>query len=1211
MDFQKNGEGGMRITALLFAAILLPLAGFAQPQPEIPLRFERYTIDQGLASDWIQSITQDDHGYIWIATNGGVSRYDGYGFTNFRNYPDDPSSLSDNFVHAVYTDSRGDVWVGTRYGLNRFNAATNNFERFYHKASDPNSLPHSSVHSIYESDTGRLWIGTENGLAEYDRETGSFTSEWQQAGVSVSLSGSMITAISEDKNGRLWIGTNNRGLVAYQPSDNTLWFLNEDPSVTVPFPSLNVSKIMVDSYGELWIGFLEDSGFRAPLEVMLQYGLARFNPRTMEFTLYSHDPENGIDLWHRISDIFEDSEKTIWVTSNLGGGINTGVHRFNRESETFTRYSHDPNNQASLSWSYGEAVFEDRFRNLWVGTSRGLNKADLGRRQMGFMNVDPSEPMNLINNFYGIEEVENDLFWLGLDGRGLIKWNRVNHTIELVPDGDPLVLTAGIHVVRIDSKGYIWLGSSGQGLIRHDPATGQNVYYQHTENEAGSIAGNYITDILIARDSTVWIATSNGLSRYNRHNNNFTSFRQQTHSAWMTGNALSSLLEDRHGNLWIGTNRHVYDPAARSATGLIKWNPVTNQYRTFRHDPSKPGTLSNDAIHSIGENRNGDIWIATNNGLNHYLDSEGRFEVFLESDGLPSPVIIGMLFDDDGYLWMSTLNGIARLDPENGTIHVFGKADNVQANRFNDNSFLKNSRGELMFGGVAGLNYFDPSMITGTDVVPEMLITGITVNDEVVRFDSGPEETEAITLGWSENSVGFEYTAINFRSAELTTYEYMLEGFDAGWIRAGTRRFTNYTNLGPGTYRFLVRAQNADGIRSVDDAVIAVTILPPWWRTWWAYGFYLIWFVIGIVAADRIQRRRLLQIEREKAREKELEQAKEIEKAYRNLEEAHSFLETAHNNLKTAQDQLIQQEKLASLGQLTAGIAHEIKNPLNFVNNFSDVSLEMIDEALEELKKIGEKERAEERAAGHGAKDAAERVAESGEKQAAEHSSGHASKYIARNAAKYAAEHVDEHVAETGAILADIKSNLAKIHEHGTRADGIVKSMLQHSRGGSGKMEPADLNALVREYVNLAFHGMRAGKDPIDVDIDLQLDESIGEVPIIAEDFSRVILNLCNNAFDAMRETAGKRHPKLTVRTVKKDGALIFEIHDNGTGIPDEIRDKVLQPFFTTKKGTAGTGLGLSITHDIVKAHGGSMEVNSSDEGTVLRVQLKRNTTQQ
>ncbi|MFN2373065.1 MAG: two-component regulator propeller domain-containing protein, partial [Cyclonatronaceae bacterium] len=611
----------MRLFVLLYVTLLLPSAGMAQIQPEIPLRFERFTINQGLASDRVYSITQDSRGYIWLATDGGVSRYNGYGFTNYRNYPNDPSSLTDNFVHVVYTDSRGDVWVGTRYGLNRYVAATDNFERYYHTPADPNSLPHSSVHSIYESVTGRLWMGTENGLAEYDRETGRFISEWEMGGASVSLSGSMVTTIAGDGDGRLWIGTNNRGLVAFQPRDNTLRFLNEDASITVPFPSVNISKIMVDSNGELWIGFLQDSGFRASLEVLLQYGLARFNPRTLEFKLYSHDPENGIDVWYRISNIIEDSDNTIWITSYLGN-IYTGLHRFNRDSETFTRYSHNPNNQASLTWSYALSVFEDRYRNLWVGTSRGLNKADLGRWQMGFMNVDPAEPFNLVNNFYGIEEIDDDFFWLGLDGLGVIKWNRRNYTLEQIPNDDPMVLSGSIHVIRKDPEGYIWLGNSGQGLIRHDPIAGTNEYYQHSENEAGSIAGNYITDIQITRDSTVWIATSNGLSRYNRHNNTFTNFRQETHSAWMTGNALSSILEDRHGNIWIGTNRHVYDPAARNATGLIKWNPVTNQYRTFRHDASTLGTLSNDAIYSVAEDTNGDIWVATNNGLNRYLESE-------------------------------------------------------------------------------------------------------------------------------------------------------------------------------------------------------------------------------------------------------------------------------------------------------------------------------------------------------------------------------------------------------------------------------------------------------------------------------------------------------------------------------------------------------------------------------------------------------------
>lgn len=259
--------------------------------------------------------------------------------------------------------------------------------------------------------------------------------------------------------------------------------------------------------------------------------------------------------------------------------------------------------------------------------------------------------------------------------------------------------------------------------------------------------------------------------------------------------------------------------------------------------------------------------------------------------------------------------------------------------------------------------------------------------------------------------------------------------------------------------------------------------------------------------------------------------------------------EEALSELRSMQAQLLQQEKLASLGQLTAGIAHEIKNPLNFVNNFSSISLELLDEVVQEL---------------------------------------------AVSAPQLAKGDVSQ-------LLADIKANLNKIIEHGTRADGIVRSMLQHSRGGGGQIEPTDLNALIREFANLAFHGMRAGKNPINVDIVLELDESLGLVSIKAEDFSRVIINLCQNAFDAMRDKTGTQSggylPRVKIRTQRSDTRVIMEVADNGPGIPDAIRGKVLQPFFTTKKGTQGTGLGLSITHDIVKAHGGELSIGSNEMG--------------
>jgi signal transduction histidine kinase len=287
-----------------------------------------------------------------------------------------------------------------------------------------------------------------------------------------------------------------------------------------------------------------------------------------------------------------------------------------------------------------------------------------------------------------------------------------------------------------------------------------------------------------------------------------------------------------------------------------------------------------------------------------------------------------------------------------------------------------------------------------------------------------------------------------------------------------------------------------------------------------------------------------------------------LEETIEELELKRAAVEETLKELKSTQAQLIQQEKLASLGQLTAGIAHEIKNPLNFVNNFSEVSLELLDEVKEtRIKNQETRPRTEE----------------------------------------------DEIEDE---ILEDIKANLEKIHEHGSRANGIVTSMLQHSRGGSGKREPTDLNALIKEYVNLSFHGMRAGKNPIDVEIELDLDEAINEVPLVREDFTRVIINLCNNAFDACAERSRSTmrrkinselliinselfHPKLTVRTKSEKDHILISVEDNGPGIPEEIKDKILQPFFTTKKGTEGTGLGLSITHDIVKAHGGELIVQS------------------
>jgi two-component system NtrC family sensor kinase len=292
----------------------------------------------------------------------------------------------------------------------------------------------------------------------------------------------------------------------------------------------------------------------------------------------------------------------------------------------------------------------------------------------------------------------------------------------------------------------------------------------------------------------------------------------------------------------------------------------------------------------------------------------------------------------------------------------------------------------------------------------------------------------------------------------------------------------------------------------------------------------------------REQERQLRNTEEQKAQLEKLVAARTSEILNQKEE-----LQYTLDHLRATQEQLIQQEKLASLGQLTAGIAHEIKNPLNFVNNFSELSGDFLEEILEEMTKIPE----------------------SPEK---------------------------ENILD---LLENIKSNLAKIRHHGLRADGIVRSMLMHSRGGTGSIEPTDLNGLIREYSNLAFHGMRANPNPINVAIQLDLDESLAKVKLNAEDFSRVILNLVKNAFDAMKDKIADQgsayKAKIILRTKDLGDKVKIEVEDNGPGVPDEIKDKLLMPFFTTKKGTDGTGLGLSITHDIIKAHEGSLEIKSEE----------------
>jgi len=467
---------------------------------------------------------------------------------------------------------------------------------------------------------------------------------------------------------------------------------------------------------------------------------------------------------------------------------------------------------------------------------------------------------------------------------------------------------------------------------------------------------------------------------------------------------------------------------------------------------------------------------------------------------------------------------------------------------------MKTSDDFFFFGGNNGFTYFSADDVNRKSVPPLVYIRDFKVADqsmkqkELTQFGSISASGPVFSLAFAQNNISVDYTAIHYANPSQNEFAYKLENYDKDWRYVKNIRTAYYYNLPPGQYKFRVKAANSNGIWNETGTSVAFRILPPWWRTWWAYVMYGVLFFAAVFAIDRIQRRRLLEKERRIARERELKQAREIEKAY--------------EELKATQVQLIHSEKMASLGELTAGIAHEIQNPLNFVNNFSEVNLELISELNGEVEK--------------------------------------------------------GNLDEVRTIASDLSQNEEKINYHGKRADAIVKGMLKHSRSSNGEKIPTDLNALADEYLRLSYHGLRAKDKSFNAEFRLEADESLPMINTVQQDIGRVLLNLINNAFYAVNkrwqisqlETSAEGYKPTVVVSTKNLGSHIeISVKDNGNGIPSSVKDKIFQPFFTTKPAGEGTGLGLSMSYDIItKGHGGEIRLDSREgESTEFRVILPKN----
>jgi signal transduction histidine kinase len=699
----------------------------------------------------------------------------------------------------------------------------------------------------------------------------------------------------------------------------------------------------------------------------------------------------------------------------------------------------------------------------------------------------------------------------------------------------------------VGDDGRVWgsFSSENVGVFSFDPTTNEIIHYTHDPSDSTSLSSNYVVETYMDSRGDIWACTyENGLNHIDIESGEVTridlSFEDNTPSA---ENFPIAIVEDASGFIYAGGQiRHLdtlllvkIDPSDFSLESIPipGVNPVNHSIRSMAFSTSD---------NTIG-------FTLFDFGIGMYLPWNGTILLSnTQAGNFPIDVTRKILADQYGTFWVSTRDGMFIKSQQGKQTVIYNESGNGSQHRKGTVS----PDGDIYFLGGDSWFQIDPDLVgfgNERDSFELQLVDFYILGEKITPTPDGILEKplwdlKSVQIPHSSENFAIRFTDFDFQNSGMN-YQYKLHPYESVWNRTDNSMTANYYQVPPGQYNFQVRSIGNNKGNPDTTAEVMINILPPWWKTTWAYMLYGISFILGVWLTHKTQKARIIRIEREKMKDKEIAHAKEIEKAYADL--------------KATQAQLIQSEKMASLGELTAGIAHEIQNPLNFVNNFSEVSAELLDEMNEEIEK-GDLE-------------------------------------------------------EVQAINKDLKQNLKKIAHHGRRADGIVKGMLQHSSSNSGDKALTDINALCEEYIRLAYHGLRAKDDSFNAEYMTNFSQT-SMIEVIPQDIGRVLLNIITNAFHAVHEKSKQEkqldpsnsyRPHVSIETFDKKGSYVIKIMDNGSGISGDIIDKIFQPFFTTKPTGAGTGLGLSISYDIIKSHGGKLSVDSKQgEGAEFKISLPR-----
>jgi signal transduction histidine kinase/DNA-binding response OmpR family regulator/streptogramin lyase len=863
----------------LCALLLLVLAADTQSAHAAieDTRFARLGIKDGLSQNSVTSLVQDHHGFLWIGTQDGLNRYDGYEFKVFRPDADDPAAIPDGMITALALGQDDALWVGTRQGgllmyLRRE-------DRFLSIHSGPGGTASNLVTALLTARDGTLWVATSQGVS---RLRGSPESEEFEL-----VARFPAHALAERADGGILIGAEDGSLHLYHQGVLDALALDSDREGP---PGAAIRAILPNCWGHTWIG--RHSGELIRLDEHGHVSRLEIGP------LAATDPA-------RIRSLQCDSAGGLWV-----GGLGTGLVHLDPEFDGQSVYQAVIEDPFSLSHNDVLTLLTDREGTLWIGTlSGGLHRLLLG--QTGFIHhrrkpgIEGTLSHNIVTAF---AHVEGDVIWVGTDGGGINTLDLrtgVFSTVQLV--GSPAPGLSRVWALHADRRGGIWAGTWGAGLYYLSPGSDEF-------NRVTSVPSRIATTI--AEDGmSVWVGTTDGIVRLSLDGTLLALYQPDPTDPhglqdWHT----RSLLVDPDGTIWIGT----------WSRGLVHLDPSQGRFRHYAHLPEGVTGVAHHRVRALARARDGTLWLGTGAGLARLDESRQQVEHLGSRSGLPAGTIYGIVEDLEGRLWLSTNTGLVRHDPVRGTTRTFTPDEGVQDYEFNGGAYLALPDGRALFGGVNGFNIVEPGKIRPARVPPKVVITDFRLFGRTVRHTHGTDglgpivaasEIESLELPYYANMLSFRFAAPLPVAPQQLRYAYRLDGFDGDWRIAGPDdRSAVYTNLAPGRYRLLVRSAGVDDLWSSEDRVIELRILPPWWRSIPAYFAYVLALALAIAA--------LVQWRTYALRRHATRLQAEVRERTRRLAEQNHLIEEQAQHLS---------EALATKEALFARVSHEFRTPLTLI----------------------------------------------------------------------------------------------------------------------------------------------------------------------------------------------------------------------------------------------------------------------------------------